>query len=190
MKRLLVAALVLAFAVPALAQDGLNPQVRMYIDFAPPDYVHAVDPAIYTSVPAYVMADCLGEGFTTVSFMLAVTPGMTSPPAFTSLLPGGLAIGAWDTGITLASTECMTVEPVQIGKLDLFYLGTPGCVELLDHPDYPRWVVDCQEPGVVNYYCLLAHGSVGGFECPEGEDCPCGSPVQDSSWSNIKALYR
>ena len=195
MKRLLVAALVLAIAVPAFA--GNNPCVRMYIDFDPPNYTHAVDPAIYTSVPAYVMADCLDHqgfdgGFTTVSFALAVTPGMTSPPAFASLLPGGLAIGSWDTGITLASTECMNIEPVQIGRLDLFYLGSPGCVELVDHPDYPRWVVDCQEPGVVDYYCLLAHGSVGGGTCPEPEDCPCpcGSAVEDMSWSGIKALYQ
>jgi len=184
MKRILIAALVLALAVPVMA--GNNPDVRFYIDFDPPTYTHRVDPAAYTSVEAYVVADEI-VGFTTVSFMLEVTPGMTSPPAFTSLLPGGLAIGTWDTGITLASTDCMTEPPVQIGKLDLFYLGTPGDVLIVDHPEYPRWVVDCQEPGVVDYYCVLSHGGVG--KDPLEGDCGA-SPVQDSSWSNIKALYR
>ena len=184
MRTLIALMLIAALAIPAMA--GNNPDVRFFIDFLPDTYTHSVMPAAYTSVPAYVMADQI-VGFTTVSFALSVTPGMSSPPAFTSLLPGGLAIGAWDTGITLASTDCMTVEPVQIGRLDLFYLGTPGDVMIVDHPDYPRWVVDCQEPGVVDYYCVLSHGGVG--KDALAGDCGA-SPVEDGSWSSIKALYR
>jgi len=131
-------AIVIAVSVLVLVAGTAvaNPIVGewLYIDFDPPNFAHRADPPIYTSVDAYLMLDLTysGEpGFASVSFRLDVTPGMSSPPAFTNLLPGDLAIGNWETGITVASTECITTFPAQVAVLTLFYLGVPGDVSVL-----------------------------------------------------------
>jgi hypothetical protein len=163
----------------------------LYIDFEPPNYVHEIHPALYAPVDAYVMLSQPDlfptDGFTTISFALSTTPGMSTPPSFTNLLPGNLSIGTWDTGITLASTECIFDFPAQIGYLSFVYLGTPGDIAIVDHPDYPRWLVDCQDPGQVHSYCVYWNGGVG----KEGVEGDCGvSPVEDLTWGGIKSLYR
>lgn len=183
--------LVLAGAFAASA----NPIVAewFYVDFDPPNYVHRADPDVYTSFSGYFMLDLTNSaetGFTTISFRVDYGAGMTSPPAFVNLLPGNLAIGTIEEGITLASTECITTFPAAVGRLDMFYLGTPGDIVILDHPDYPRWVVDCQDPGQVFVYCVYSNGGVGKDPDmgPMG-DCG-GNPVEDASWAGIKALFR
>jgi hypothetical protein len=196
MRNLLAILTVVALAVTATA--GMNPQVNAYISFDPAGdpLVNAVAPAPYTTVSAYVTLGCVEGGMTTISFLInnvmAQCPGVMATQAFVNLLPGDLAIGnAFTGGITLASTECMAMDPVVVGRVDCFYLGGACCIQILDHADYPRWVVDCQDPGVVDYYCLAGHGSVGGAVCPDGEVCPCGGvPVEDTTWGGIKALYR
>ena len=197
MKQILAMCLVLVFAVTASA--GLNPQVNGYITFDPAGdpLMNAVAPAPYTTVNAYFALGCVEGGMTVVSFLLnsamADCPGVIATQSFVNLMPGGLAIGDAFTapGITIASTECMTMDPVIVGYGTYFYLGGACSIELLDHVDYPRWVVDCQEPGVVDFYCLAGHGSVGGAVSPEPEVCPCGGvPVEDATWGGIKALYR
>lgn len=85
----------------------------------------------------------------------------------------------------------MTAPMVYIGRLDLFYLGGPPCeIRILDHPDYPRWVVDCNQN--VYYYGVASHGGVGMEPefVGEGEfECQV-TPVEDFSWGGIKALFR
>jgi hypothetical protein len=50
-------------------------------------------------------------------------------------------------------------------------------------------VVDCTQPyGEVDFYCVLAHGTIGAGTCPDG-DCEI-VPVEDATWGGIKALYR
>jgi hypothetical protein len=200
MKQLLAVCLVLLFAVSAFAGD--NPNVYAYISFDPAgdEAQTSVTPTAFTTVNAYV---CLGNvvgGVTAVSFAIndVVTQcgGVVATEAFTNLLPGNLAIGdAFVGGITLASTECMAGPVVVVGSVDMFYLGGSCCVEILDHVDYPRWVVDCNEPGLVDYYCLKYHGliedGVTTPECLTPTEFPCeGSPVEDATWGGIKALYR
>ena len=195
MKYLAAALVVLAMSTAAFA--GGNPQVQMYISFdqTPPNtgWIHEYTATPYVAFDAYVCITCVELGFTTVSFMLSDPsvdcPGAFAPPSFTNLLPGNLAIGAWNTGITLASTECITSETA-IAKLNLFPLGPGCCIQILDHPEYPRWVVDCNDPGLVDYYCVRAHGSINGAACPDGEGCHCDTPVEDATWGGIKALYR
>jgi len=200
MRNLLVILAIAALAVTATA--GLNPQVTAYISFDPAGdpLQNAVTPAPYSTVNAYVCLTCIEGGMTTISFLLnnalvdcpnIGSSGMATQ-SFVNLMPGGLAIGDAFTapGITIAATECMTMDPVIVGYGTYFYLGGACCIQLLDHGDYPRWIVDCQSPGNVDYYCLGGHGSVGGAVCPEGEVCPCGSPVEDATWGGIKALYR
>jgi hypothetical protein len=195
MKTLLAILVVAAMATTAMA--GENPQVYAYISFDPAgdEAMNAVAPGQYTTVNAYLCLGCIEGGMTTISFLLnnamAACPGVMATQSFVNLMPGNLAIGdAFAGGITIASTECMTMDPVIVGYGTYFYLGGACCIEILDHADYPRWVVDCQEPGQVDFYCLKGHGSVGGAVCPDGEPCPCGSPVEDATWGGIKALYQ
>ena len=190
MKRLLIVGIVMLVAVSAIA--GGNPDVKAYIDFEPPNRVHAFVPAPYQTFDAFVCFGDLDMGLTSASFALTdplvACPGSFAPPSFTNLLPGDLAIGNVYTGITLSSTGCEVGPDVCVGKLTLFYLGGACCIEILDHPDYPRWVTDCNDPAQVDYYCVLSHGSIGGADCPEG-DCVI-NPVEDATWGGIKALYR
>ena len=200
MRFLIVFGLILVLAGSALA-IGNNPQVYAYISFDPagdPEQ-HTVTPAMFTTVDAYVCLGCVDGGMTVVSFglnsVLADYPGVCGTQAFVNLLPGGLAIGdPFAGGVTVASTECMMMDPVIVGYGSYFYMGngpTDACVKIVDHPDYPRWVVDCQEPGVEDFYCLKGHGTIAGGVCTDGlETCLCDSPVEDATWGGIKALYR
>jgi hypothetical protein len=160
----------------------------MYISFDPDGdmYANEITPAPYTTVNSYVVGDFVeygGEGWTVVSFMLnnvlTDCPGVMATASFVNLLPGNLAIGTWSTGITIASTECLTSSPTVIGYLSCFYLGGYCTISILDHPDYPRWVVDCQDPGNVFYYDPVGDGYVHP-----------GNPVENVSWAAIKSMYR
>ena len=195
MKSILVTLMVLAVATVAFAGD--NPDVYAYISFDPAgdELVNQVDATPYTTVNAYV---CLGNvvgGMTTISFgindILAQCPGVMGTQAFTNMLPGNLAIGnAFVGGVTVASTECMPGPVVVVGSVDMFYLGGACCVEILDHADYPRWVVDCNEPGLVDLYCLKYHGVIADGTCVTDTEWPCASPVEDATWGGIKAMYQ
>ncbi len=187
MRHLLIAALVLAIAVPALGQ-GANPYIAAYVTFDAGAEVHRVDPLAYTAGDVFICLKHVQGGFTTVSFAVGIDAGVSAPAAWTSLLPGGLAIGDYATGITLSSTDCMTDEFVCLCSGSLFYLGVPGMVSILDHPDYPRWVVDCND--AVDLYCYVTGGGVLMDPTATGEDCPPPVPVENSSWGGIKALYR
>ena len=66
MNRLLAVGLTVALACSANA--GGNPNVRVYIDFDPPNYVHETTPEPYATVEAYVCMDHLDSGMTTISF--------------------------------------------------------------------------------------------------------------------------
>ena len=186
MKHLLIAGLVMLVATMAFA--GGNPNGVGYIDFDPPNRVHSVMPPPYTSVLAYVCFGDLDMGMAGVSFMINDTvadcPGVIGLANFTNILPGDLAIGNYLTGITLASTECMTDTDVCVAYIELFYLGGGCCVVLLDHPDYPQWLLDCNDPAQIDFYQLIAHGSIGGAECPDI------TPVEDATWGSIKAMYK
>ncbi len=194
MNRLLAVGLTVALACSANA--GGNPNVRVYIDFDPPNYVHETTPEPYATVEAYVCMDHLDSGMTTISFRVtdfgAEFPGVFAPPGWVTLLPGDLPIGwaPWEPGgAIVVSSECMgEEEPVLVGYVTLFYLGGAAYVQILDHPDYPRWVVDCSVPGEFDLYCVYRNGSIGGAVAPAGD---CGAtPSEGGSWGTIKSMYR
>ncbi len=185
MRTLLALLMVVAVAVPAFA--GGNPNITAYVTFDQGSEVPRVDPAAYTAGQFFICLKNIDAGFTTISLAVAVDAGVSAPVSYTSLLPGGLAIGTWADGITLSSTECMMGEYVCIGSGDAFYLGAPGMISIIDHPDYPRWVVDCNSE--VDFYCLETNGGVLMDPVPTGEDC-APNPVEESTWGGIKALYR
>jgi hypothetical protein len=190
MRLALVAALLIAVAVPAMA--GGNEGAWGYISFDPVTPVHEIDPAPYTQVNAYICFSNLTMGFTSASFMVTdvatVYPGLFAPPSFVNTI-SEVAVGNVFTGITVAATECQPPPFVCVGYVSLFYLGGgPACIELLDHPDYPRWVTDCTLPdALVDTFCIHGHGSIGGAVCP---DIECDSPVEAETWGSIKSLYR
>ena len=199
MKYIVALIMVVAMAVPAFA--GQNPEVYAYITSdADGSEASATVPAAYSAISVYFclgnISTLEGEGMTVVSFLLADPTagcvGVMGSKGFTPMLPGGLAIGdAFVGGITVSSTECMPGPNVVVGSIDGFYLGGACCFEILYHPDYPGWVVDCAPIGQVDYYCVKFHGSIGGAVCPDGDpDCPPESPVGDSTWGSIKAMYQ
>ena len=161
----------------------------MYVDFDPGSYIDSINPAPYTEVDAYIMLEMHASGvdFSTVSFKVNVTPGTSSVTSYESLLPGGVTDGDWEEGITLWSTECMEVwdHPVPLAVVHLLYTGTPGNIIIGDHPDYPRWVIGCDDS--VHIYCVLWHGGIAQNSLPG--DCE-GQPVETASWTVIKSLYR
>ncbi|MFH1689297.1 MAG: hypothetical protein ABIE42_03565, partial [Candidatus Eisenbacteria bacterium] len=90
------------------------------------------------------------------------------------------------TGITLASTECMPGPDVCVGYVGMFYLGVPCCVQILPHPDFPLWVLDCDPvEAQIDFYTLIANGDVGALDV-----CEPVVPVEDSTWGSIKAMYK
>ena len=208
MKYLITALALIALCAPAFAQDGDNTTVKAFLHVTqaagpgvPTDNATVANEmpgaAATQTVDVYLGLTDLTTGFTVISFglsnSLADCPGVMATQSFVNLMPGNLMIGDPFDGIgaTIASTECMVMDPVIVGYGTYFYLGGACCIEIRDHADYPRWVVDCQDPGQVDYYCVMGHGSVAGGVCPDGEECPCGgTPVEDATWGGIKALYR
>jgi len=185
----------LALGLVSAACAGGNPNVRTYIDFDPPNYVHEFTTELYTSFEAYVCMDQVDSGVTAVSFrvtnLVQEYPWVVATQSWYQLFPGDLPLYWPWLGSTIVSTECMTEDegPVLVGYLSYFCVGDgPACLEILDHSDYPRWVVDCADPCEVDFYCVLANASINGGVCPEGDCSPV--PVENGSWGSIKSMYR
>ncbi len=187
MRTVIVSILIVVVGVgTALANPIIADQI--YIDFEPPYREYRIDPEPYTPFDAYIVVESFfGPGFTAISFGLAVTPGMSSATSFEILLPGYVVVGEYETGITLTSTECITpdMQPMAIAVLHCLYQGTPGNIEIIAHPEFPNWIVYCDDS--VEIFCVLSHGGVG--KQPLAGDCE-GNPVESVSWGALKALYR
>ncbi len=193
MKRLLIIGMVLAMACTAFA--GGNPDVQAYVSFdqsGAGGLVHNYDMTMYVGFNAYFCFTELDMGLTVTTFRIndptTEYPGVFASQSFTNLLD--VMVGDPYTGMSLASTTCRTESVVVVGYLNLFPVQvSDACVLILDDPDFPRWVVDCTQPnGLVDFYCVLENGTIGGAECPLG-DCDI-VPVEDTTWGGIKALYR
>ncbi len=184
-----------------------DPGYMIYVDFdgdAQSTYnvESRIDPPPFITVTAYIgisRYDSGPDGLDIVSFRLsnAVSdcPGIMATQSFTNLLPGNLAIGnAFDaTGVTIASTQCMPVTDtgvLYIGYASYFYLGGSCDVLILDHAQYPRWVVDCQEPGRVHPYCVWTHGGIAKNPVSGDPGCYPNTAVEPKSWGAIKAMCR
>ena len=200
MRMILAFLMVAALCVPAFA--GGNPDVQLYISFDQSGLggeTHTFTTAPYVYFGAYLCVKELGEGFTSVSFAITDVNSLFPPgtfqfaPTFTPT-PGmfNTSVGDAFTGITLASGTCITGDPVVIGSMAFLPTAVIDfCLEIKNYPAFPRWVTDCAEPdALIDFYCVLSHGTVGVPvpPCPD-PDCPT-SPLEDATWGNIKALYR
>jgi hypothetical protein len=188
MKYVLIALALAAMCVPASAAG--NPDVNVYVSFdqsGAGGLVHTYTMTQYVGFKAYFCFGELDMGLVVVSFMIndpqTEYPGLFASQSFTNLLD--LMAGDPFTGMSLASTTCRPGPIVVVGYLELFPTAVgPCCVNILDDPDFPRWVVDCTLPnGEVDYYVFLSNGSINGADCPD-------TPVEASTWGSIKALYR
>lgn len=184
-----------------------DPDFMMYVDFSGDaqsfyDVESRIDPTPFTTVRAYIGVSRLGsgpDGLTVVSFrlnnLIAGCPGIVATQSFTNLLPGNLAIGDpfGATGVTIASTQCMSLSytgVLYVGHADFFYLGGACDVLILDHAEYPRWVVDCETPGEASPYCVWSHGGIAKNPVSGDQGCYPNTAVEPKSWGAIKAMYR
>ena len=184
-----------------------DPGLMMFVDFSGDaqshyDVENRVDPVQYTVVSAYIGVTRRRydpDGLTVISFRLnspvSECPGVLATQSFTNLLPGNIDVGdPFDaTGVTLASTECMTVpygDVTYIGRAEYFYLGGACDILILDHANFPRWVVDCQDPGEASPYCVWKHGGIAKDPMSGDENCYPYTAVETKSWGSIKAMYR
>ena len=190
MKRLFFVGMVLAMA--SLAFAGGNPHVNAYVSFdqtGAGGLEHNYTMTQYVGFNAYFCFSELEMGLTVVSFKInnpmAECPGLFASQSFTNLMD--IIVGDPFTGMSLASTTCRPGPVEVVGYLNLFPVAVGACcVEILDDPDFPRWVVDCTTPnGLVDFYFVTANGAIGDIECP-GDIVA----VEDASWGSIKALYR
>ncbi len=194
MRILIVMCVVLITSLAAVA--GQNPNVRVYVSFDPDAYVPSIVPELYTTFSGYIVMDCLGTvgqagGMSWMALRTEITPGFSSVVSFAPLVPMPIPI-TWpelDGDIMIAPYECITADPCALVWISMFYIGGSGCIQIVDHHDYPRWVVDCEDN--IDFYCVLSHGSVSGGDCPPGDpDCDCTvTPVESLSWGRVKALY-
>ncbi len=193
-----VATLAIVAMLAAAGVAGMNPDSKAFVTFdgAATDYAgieagRRADPTPYTLVTGY-MGMCDYAGWTTLSLAMAEGAGMSVSTSYTSLLPGGLAIGDWNTGITIASTRPIT--PAEDGpffffaSVTLVATGTAGEVTMLDHPEYPRELVD--SVGGTDQFCLWQNGALFMDPTPVDVGCAGNVPVEQATWGGIKALYR
>ncbi len=191
MRTALVIIVVAACSISAVAGD--NPDCQMCIDFSGTatswsDVQSRIDPDLYEPFDAYICIYGI-NAFAGICFAGYVTPGMSAATGFSCLLPGCFVWGAWDEGVALASSDCHTERFLYVAKISLVYLSTPGDVMILDHPEYPRWVIDC-EGAEADFYCVWMHGGVGKDALEGDEECFPVVPVEDATWGSVKAIYR
>ena len=164
-----------------------------YVDFDPPEYQHWIMPQPYTMAEGYLVLNLEHGGWTdlvsAVSFRVDIVPWPDVEPTFETLHQLSIWEGDWRQGVTVAFGECIDVlQPVPIARFSFFYTGGAHDVLILDHPDYPRWLLDCSDPPQIMSYCVLTHGSVGKMN-PVWGDCEV-NPVEERSWGSIKSMYR
>ena len=173
--------------------------VRIYLDADPNNHVHEIHPDASTTFDVYVCLDCFepGQGTRGTAFLLVRTfQGFKL--AQTSLL-GGLDFGdaEVDPGWTIAAgADCVYPDAdgvVCVGVIQYLYLGVPGTLDILPsglaQPGTGREVLDCDFQSL--YYCIHANLGVSMPPNPGEPDCECEpSPVMNTSWGGIKALFR
>jgi len=190
MKRTAIAVLLLLLTSSmALA----NPIIGewFYVDFDPPNYSHWIMPQPYTMATGYLVLNlevAWPYEMSAVSFAVDIVPWPASEPVFQAYQPLSITQGDWREGITVSFGECVEfLQPVPVASFSFLYMGGTHDVLIVDHPEYPRWLLDCSEPPEISIYCVLSHGSIGKMN-PQWGDCGVDA-VENASWSSIKALY-
>ena len=183
---------VLMFGLTLATTAAANPiAVELYVDFDPPNGIMSTYVAPYTTVAAYVMADLgyTGEDVYSVSLKAEVTDGTGVMLDFVPADPSYIVLGIVDNGITVIVDDCLDQFPAVLGYVPVFYLGYPGHIQLLAHPDQGHVFTTCGDPGSEHDYCYVQGGGIN-TEPPELLILCDHNPVRDVAWGAIKALYR
>ncbi len=188
---MLVLVLVALISTPAFA--GENPDIQIYLEIDPPNFIHEIHPEPSATFDVYVCLTCFGpDGGTRGTAFLLNRTFEGFKLSQTSLL-GGLDFGDAEVdGWTLAAgADCLypdAADVVCVGVIQYLYTGVPGTLDLAPHPGTGREVLDCDFQS--DFYCILAH--LGVSAPPNlGEDCDCPiNPVNETTWGRLKAMYR
>lgn len=182
-----IIAIVLVLTLTTCAAVANPIASSMYVEFEQPGGPNEIAPDAYSLYEAYIVLLTPAiyppiDGLGTISFRVALTPGMSLGADFMNLLPGDLSIGYWDTGIVLGSSECVRDDFFPVARLDVWASGLEGTIALLPHPEWAAQVEDCS--GGVSYWESLEEEGAWGHVLPAPD------PVESVSWSAIKAMYR
>ena len=199
MKTLIIALAMLVMAVPAFA--GENPNLGIYLDLdtATPMGDNEVCPNPNETMDVYVCFDRLGDGggLLGAAFMFDRTFGGFK--LVQSNLLGGLDFGdveadgwALTSGASAAYPDANGV--IVAAMCQYLYLGTPGTITIMPHPVDGNSAADSMNE--LDFWCVHSidgDGAAGNLGvCMPAPDGDCGpiSPVEESTWGGIKALYR
>lgn len=202
MTKVLVALMIVALAVPAFAAE--NPDIRVYLDFdSEGGGQHRIDGLSQLDIfNVYVVLDCFGDGGGTrgIGFTFEREATLAAIVGTPVNYLGGLSNGnpeaptPADGGTNfLAGSDCVMPDAngvVVCGYVPYTFVAGTGYIKIGPNEISGREVLDCDFL-FDDLFCVYAHCAVGA-DPPAGEpDCECPvSPVEDSTWGSIKALYR
>ena len=182
----------------ALAQTGFadeNPNLRVYLDFDPPNRLAEIDPEAGDFFDVYIVADRLSPdgGLRCLVFGLERTFG-GSVVSQTMLLPG-LDFGDVEDphiGWVCPLFDCNYPDEMGLmvfGYVTYYYAGPAGVLRIIRTEVDQGIGVDCIFE--VDYFCIGGNAGVG-MSAPAGEaECFLGpTPVNAASWGAVKSLYR
>jgi len=181
-KSVLIVALLLVLAVPAMGQS-----------YGPGGWIAVVSPADTTCALVdgaglceyYIFHLAAPDGVTGSQFMINKGHAGTEFPEDVHF---AVAVGNTNVGLSVGYGLCL-VSPIHIATLTFFCQGTtPACatMEVVGHPT-------ATPPGLLSVDCdsnlLYAAGGISYIN--DDGSCPCVDPVstQQSNWGRIKALY-
>ena len=203
MRSILIALLIVALAVPVFAAQ--NPDIRVYLDFdAEGAGVHQMaNPGMFEPFDVYVVLDCFGDGGGTrgLGFTFERDADLNAIIGTPVNFLGGLSNGnpesptASDGGCNmLAGADCVYPDAngvVVCGKVPYTYGMGAGYIKIGPNEISGRQVLDCDFADD-DLFCVYAHCAIDEAPPAGDPDCDCEppSPVEDSTWGSIKALYR
>jgi hypothetical protein len=190
----ILAVLLLAHGVAV----GLNPDLRVFLDFDPPNAVTRIDPVPGTPFNVYILTDCFspGGGLRGLAVAFERTFGGICGGEI-NLLGGAIHFGdiedpylGW---LPTAGEDCVHPDAtgvVAVGYVQYYYTGPPGYIRVIWTEAEPGKSLDCN---FVEDCCWCVAGNAGvNMDAPQGDPtCNCGpTTVNDATWGIVKALYR
>ena len=172
-----------------------NPELRVYLDFDPPNRINTIEPEVGSFFDVYIVCDQFGPdgGLRCVPFAFERTFG--GEVVGQTMLFDGLQLGDVEDpeiGWVCVSFECL--YPDEAGQLlfsyvTYYYSGPPGELSIIRTEADEGGAVDCLVER--DYYCIGGHAGIWTSAPPGEPECPFGiTPVECSSWGVVKALFR
>jgi hypothetical protein len=185
-------------AIVLLAQAGLagqNPDLRVYLDFAPPNHVNTIEPELLSSFDVYFACDQFGPdgGLRVLEVGLDRTFG--GQVTAHTMLYEGLQLGHVEdsyTGWVSTTPDCVFPDSSGLivwGYVTYFYTGPPGELRIF-RPEVGNGMgVDCNLEA--DFYCIGGNAGIW-MSAPGGEPgCELDpTPAEAATWGAIKALYQ